>query len=618
MRKSRKEIMIKTGIGILYFLEGFLVLVVSVCSILLSNSIAWMFETWNYLTMDELVYQLNAPIEGTNEEMIWEYLNFCIPGTVLILLFLVVLMVGLYKRKWIYHTVMVGILLGTLWIGGKSLHTAWERLDIANYSENKSTYSTFIDDNYVDPATVELQFPEKKRNLIYIFLESMEMTYADEKNGGGFAENCIPELTRLAQENEDFSGEEETLNGGYSMPQTTWTIGGMFAQTTGLPLSIPIDGNDMDTQHSFFPEVTAIGDILEKEGYAQTLLIGSDATFGGRRLYFGTHGNYQIKDYEYAVENGWIPEDYYVWWGYEDKKLFDYAKEELLALSAQEQPFSLTILTADTHFEDGYLCEDCEETFGEDRYANVMACSSKKVAAFLQWVQRQDFYEDTLIVLSGDHLTMDSDFCEDVEKEYVRKVYTTYINAAAESEKADTYRDYTTFDNFPTTLAGMGVNIEGERLGLGTNLFSQEWTLTEKYSRERMKSEMGRQSKLMEDLASGVRVDLAKKKAEEVFVPKVAVTVSEYDAALDQFYVTVSEMENVQKPIAAVSVAIWTQRKQRDLQWMQAWQQEDGTYFLSFNTGGFEDRESGYNVHVYGIYEDGSQELLGTAVGHIQ
>ena len=36
------------------------------------------------------------------------------------------------------------------------------------------------------------------------------------ESGGAFEENYIPELTALAQENEDFSGSDETLNGGDS------------------------------------------------------------------------------------------------------------------------------------------------------------------------------------------------------------------------------------------------------------------------------------------------------------------------------------------------------------------------------------------------------------------
>lgn len=54
-------------------------------------SIKWMFDTWSNLTMDELVYHITAPLEGTNEGMIKEYLDFCIVPTVLVLIFVVIL-----------------------------------------------------------------------------------------------------------------------------------------------------------------------------------------------------------------------------------------------------------------------------------------------------------------------------------------------------------------------------------------------------------------------------------------------------------------------------------------------------------------------------------------------
>ena len=55
-------------------------------------------------------------------------------------------------------------------------------------------------------------------------------------------------------------------------------------------------------------------------------------------------------------------------------------------------------------------------------------------------------------------------------------------------------RLFTTLDLFPTTLAAMGVEIEGERLGLGTNLFSGEKTLPEKYGYEKMFEELKKKS----------------------------------------------------------------------------------------------------------------------------
>ena len=149
---------------------------------------------------------------------------------------------------------MAGAIVLSVSVGALSVRGAWQDLDVGNYVADRGAYSTFVDDNYVSPVDVEITFPQEKRNLIYIFLESMETTTPIPK-AEALSRNVIPELTRIAQENEDFSGETEELNGGYSMPGTTWTIGAMFAQTSGLPLSVSIDGNNMDTQTSFLPEL---------------------------------------------------------------------------------------------------------------------------------------------------------------------------------------------------------------------------------------------------------------------------------------------------------------------------------------------------------------------------
>ena len=47
---------------------------------------------------------------------------------------------------------------------------------------------------------------------------------------------------------------------------------------------------------------------------------------------------------------------------------------------------------------------------------------------------------------------------------------------------------------FPTTLAAIGCEIEGERLGLGTNLFSGKPTLVEEMGIEAFDAEMTKTS----------------------------------------------------------------------------------------------------------------------------
>ena len=87
------------------------------------------------------------------------------------------------------------------------------------------------------------------------------------------------------------------------------------------------------------------GDVLKKEGYNQEFMIGSDGKFAGRSSYFHGHGDYNVFDYYTAIDRGYIDSDYRVWWGYEDEKLFEYAKSEIIDLANDEKPFNFTMLT---------------------------------------------------------------------------------------------------------------------------------------------------------------------------------------------------------------------------------------------------------------------------------
>ena len=617
-KKPKKAIQVlkKTGIVVQY--------VIVFLAILITSSIRWMFRTWTSLNMNELMFHLQSPVEGTDTEIIKSYIVSCLLVSVVLTAVLIFLYIKIKNRR----RIVLGISLGCMiCIAAVTIGYMWERLGITAYAKNQTTSSSFIEDNYVDPNSVSLTFPEKKRNLIYIFLESMENTYSSEEYGGAFPENTIPELTELSLENENFSGDQETLNGGVPLTGATWTVGAMFAQTSGLPLKIPIEGNSMDTQKEFFPGLTTLGDILDDAGYDQTLLIGSDGTFGGRKLYFEEHGNYDVMDYNYCEQNGLIPEGYRVFWGFEDKKLFDIAKDTLKEKAASDEPFNLTVLTVDTHFEDGYVCDECDDTFGDNQYANVMACSSRRVAEFVKWVQSQDFYENTTIVISGDHLTMDSDFCEDVPDAYERKVFTTYINAPVQPSDTTKYREYSTFDQFPTTLAALGVSIEGNHLGLGTNLFSSEITLIEKYDKNVVDDELEKQSDFMDEMTKNIKQvkkeepsdnDDATEETEQTETqdqPLAEIEVTPYDYHKGYYTITVQNI--VPDDVHTVRCAIWQEEDQSDLIWYEAEHESDETYVVNSMARDFGYRPGEYQIHVYGVTDEGDPVLLGSSTGEI-
>lgn len=511
--------------SILKMIPNILVYLFLALLLVLFGTISYFTNTWKELTYQEILFHLKTSIEGTNPDMIISGLvHYGIPMLLLFVVLVVILHIVKKKNPKIKMIVAAGMLLVLLVANIFNIIRFNNKTNvITDFINSKKgiTGPDFVGENYVDPATVSLTFPEKKRNLIYIYLESMEMTYADKENGGGFDFNCIPNLTKLSEENDNFSGDNSTLDGGIILPGMQWTTAALFAQSSGLPMQMGVDESKSDKSDGFFTDMTAIGDILQNEGYQNMVQLGSSANFGAIAAFFKDHGDFTIHDLNWAYEEGLIPSDYYVNWGYEDEKLFDYAKTDLLELAKSDQPFNYTMFTIDTHFEDGYVCRLCGHEFGDNQYANVMACSDRQVTDFVNWIKQQDFYDNTTIVITGDHTTMDSDFCDDVADEYQRKTYTCIINSAVSPEKEE-FREYATMDLFPTTLAALGVEMSSNRLGCGTNLYSSDKTLIEQYGKDKCNDEFSKPSKLIMDLANDAFTDEDLAKAQEVSYMEVA------------------------------------------------------------------------------------------------
>lgn len=450
--------------------------------------------------IDQIIFHLQVPIEGTSTDLIPIILLNCVlmPALLFIAILLTVIIINkliknkkvsktlkdkeytflpinLTSRGWRFISVIV---LGVVILDNLVFY------NVFSFVKNTFTKSDFIEQNYVDPSSVSIKFPDKKRNLIYIFVESLEATYVSQELGGSFENNLIPNLTNLAFNNTSFSDGKE-VGGLYGLNNTGWTSAGMMAQTSGLPAKISTSGKLYKDEETFLNNAITLGDILEKEGYNQTLMIGSQATFGGRKAYFHNHGHFEIFDYDYAKDNNYIASDYYEFWGFEDSKLFEFAKDKLNALSNDSKPFNLTLLTVNTHTPNGYLEQSCNDLY-DNKIESVIACTDQQINDFVNWIMEQDFYDDTVIVITGDHLNMDSTFIKNTD----RYIYNVIINGKEIGNK----RKASSFDMFPTTLSSLGASIEGDRLGLGTNLYSNEQTLIEKYGIDHVNKEISKKS----------------------------------------------------------------------------------------------------------------------------
>lgn len=488
-----------TGIGFFDYKKFIKMFFVSlIFTIAATITLAGLFLKGNNL--ENLLYYARVPMSDGSTQAIKNCVDFCLPTAISIFVlanittFIILInknsiieyskkrkknsparqLYSFYKHSFLIATVS---LVGTVAFFGS-------QIDAFSYLKGMLRTTQVYEEEYTPPQNQEYKFPEKKKNLIFIFLESMETSFASVEEGGMMEENFIPYLTELAKENISFS-DTEVLGGAHAVPGTTWTAAAMVTQTSGIPLTIPISKSNFGQNNKFLPGAYSLGEILEKEGYNQELMVGSKASYAKRRAYFEQHGNYRIFDYYTAIERGeeagYLPEDYYVWWGFEDQKLFDYAKREILQLHSEGKPFNFTMLTVDTHFTDGYKCELCESNF-DNQYANVIRCSDKQLYDFISWIKEQPFYKDTVVVLSGDHLTMDHKYFDRVDetaRERGRRIYNCFINTG-KSDEFSKNRTFSTLDIFPTTLAALGVTWGSESLGLGVNLFSGEKTQCEK------------------------------------------------------------------------------------------------------------------------------------------
>lgn len=484
--------------------------------LLLTFSYIWARSNYGDIEFGEIVFNLNMPLVGTASSLLESYArNALIPTALSFALFELLvhaparhawraeskkhgkLWIQLFPLRLPFSVAMLGVLIWFVFL----LSCADSSFKVMDYFASQMRQSKLIEEEYVDPDTVAITFPEEKKNLITIYVESCETSSQDRANGGFFEVNYIPEMTRIAQRNVSFS-QSGLIEGAAVAPACGWTIAGLVAQSSGLPLKMysyddQVTDNAMEAYAAFMPGATTMGDILKGAGYRTVFMAGSDFSFGGRRQYYTQHGEYEILDLLTARERGVIPQEYNEGWGFEDRKLYSWAKEELTLLAAQEQPFHFAMLTADTHMPDGYLCPLCPDIY-EERYANVLACASSQLGEFLDWCAQQPFYEDTVIAVTGDHASMVAGFYEEEAADKHngttdRNVYNAFINSAEEPVK-ETNRQFTTLDFFPTTLASLGVEIEGERLGLGTNLFSDVPTLAEEYGYEAFFEELNLKS----------------------------------------------------------------------------------------------------------------------------
>ena len=369
---------------------------------------------------------------------------------------------------------------------------SYARLPMKEAAQLFFTTSSYLEDNYVAPTADNVKLPAHKRNLVHIYMESVENSYYSKDLGGYMDQNLMPELAALSETGISWSNTDK-FGGPDQLYATGHSVAGMIAMQAGVPmLASGTAGSDFS-----YPDFTTIGDILEKGGYNTTFMQAATASWGGLDRYYQRHGGFDIHDHARYIADGKIPSDYSVWWGVEDDKLYEYAKEELARLGSQDKPFYMIVENGDTHFPDGYVSENMTEAPFDSQYANVIHYSQAETVKLVRWIQEQPWAANTTIVVTGDHRSMDKKFFEGWDKNYHRTIVNLILNPVPGTDFPDSVtknREFSAFDMFPTILTAIGAEVKDDRLGLGVNMFSGKQTLVERDGAKLMNEEFAKRS----------------------------------------------------------------------------------------------------------------------------
>jgi len=196
----------------------------------------WASNTFPIKEADTILLNLQMPFDDFAYSMIRQYLTTTIPQALFISVILTFFLYIILNRTKKRLAAIAAYFLATIVL-------VLSEIPIQDYTtilfcnpEKNAGYSQFFVDNYVNPDSINIIPPEQKRNLILIYLESLETSFSDKEHGGNQKENLIPEITSLALQNINFGRKGKHIGGGIDINGSGATFSTMHTRTLGIPL----------------------------------------------------------------------------------------------------------------------------------------------------------------------------------------------------------------------------------------------------------------------------------------------------------------------------------------------------------------------------------------------
>lgn len=352
--------------------------------------------------------------------------------------------------------------------------------------------TSFYEDNYIPYSLRKENIPQKKKNLILIFAESFEQSYADPSLFDA------PLLSKLPRQPGFSFSEFQQLNG------TENTISALAAAFCGIPVMPVLPSSFRNEINYTFPSAVCLTDILNNAGYDTSFYFSSTEYFSNKVDFLKEHGVNHIAGSTVMRrnenDNGLMD-----FLAVKDSRTFEVLKEKIQELAQKETPFFIGVTTVNTHEPTGYLEETCKRTNSSVEFEDIVSCSDDQISDFIDFIKTTKVYPNTAIVVIGDHLARRNPLYDTLEKSENRFIFNRFVNI---NLPVSTERSFSMLDLGATLLEMLGFVLPQKGLGLGRSLLSsQEPTLIEKYGIEHIHGEILKNSAFYKKLLKEQHID---------------------------------------------------------------------------------------------------------------
>lgn len=402
----------------------------------------WAQNTWENLEFEQIIGNLNIRPQDMDIFAFSPELKYYIAAAAILYLFL--LAVCSNRRLLLASAVCVAVVV-------------WQ-IRIIPYYYYQNTTGTLYEKYYKAPVITAADFPVQKRNLLLLYLESVENNFADASLYG---KNLLPRLSETARNNPRFDG----YNFLYG---TNYTKAALVAGHCGIPYRSPTP--TMETVNSHLKNIRCLSDILADNGYETWFAKSADHSFAYTNIFYQLHSYRNIIDRTVltaGMSPAEIEKNKSSYNGLSDKLLLNHISA-LFSTQKVREPFLMTVFTVDTHAPGTVLPYNCPKIFGDIR-DNIL-CTDNNVAEFITEFQKTPYWQNTTVVIVGDH-PMFKALQTQQRKKYRRGIYNVFLNLP-DDLSYNPRKEFTALDLAPTYLELLGIKLPEHAFGLGRSLFS--------------------------------------------------------------------------------------------------------------------------------------------------